>query len=457
MVIKPVDKNLGIAVIEKSVYHHLAQLHLSDATTYQPLDSDPLTATIAHINQTLDQLELEGLISATLKKSLTAKGDTTLGAFYVLPKLHKHTLESRPIVSNVTHPTRRISKHMHSVLVQAAESALSYIPNSLALTKDLAPLIATPNTMIITADIKSLYTRIPNDDGVRNVVKSICSDTANKIKPRALGTLLDLTLRNNVFAFGEQFFVQINGTAMGTIMAPTYANVYLKAKEEASLLSATCPHKAKIRLFRRYIDDILVVYENDDSSLPAFMNAMRNAYKPLELTFKIGRTNIVYLDTSLTIADTRIHHQLYQKPLSNKTYIDPSSQHPPHMLSNIIYNDLLRANRLCNEVETRNKHELSIIGKATVAGYPKKSLLALRDKARKKASEKSIASADPKPTVICLTYNGPATSELANTLKQHWSENADADQKLMIAYRTHPNLKKQTVRSKLPRTLPIPP
>ena len=36
--------------------------------------------------------------------------------------------------------------------------------------------------------------------------------------------LLTLVLKHNNFTFNEEHFVQINGTAMGTKMAPSYAN-----------------------------------------------------------------------------------------------------------------------------------------------------------------------------------------------------------------------------------------
>ena len=309
---------------------------------------------------------------------------------------------------------------------------------------------------IITADIKSLYTLIPNDDGIKSVVSEMITET--KLPPKTLGTLISLVLKNNIFKFGEDNYIQINGTAMGTIMAPTYANVYLKHKEEKTLLNTRSnPLLHNINLFKRYIDDICIVYNNVDNNIVQFIKILKKAYEPLELTVKVGKNNQVFLDTEISINSNNITTQLHIKPIANKVYIPPSSQHPPHMLKNIIFNDLLRANRLCTLNEQRNKHEVNIMCKAKQAGYKKKLLLQLRDKARKHNQKSSTqppapsSSQQPNRTIVCLTYNGNSTEKLSKTLKETWQANALSDQTLMIAYKTHNNIKKLTTRSKLKR------
>lgn len=335
-------------------------------------------------------------------------------------------------------------------MAKTAESAHSYIKNSLDLTHHLNTIPSTPTTLIITADIKSLYTLIPNDEGIANVVKEMTGKTTLPLK--TLETLLNLVLKNNIFKHGDEDFVQINGTAMGTIMAPTYANVFLKHKEEKTLLNPLLnPYLKNLKLFKRYIDDILIIYENADNSIVDFLKILKKTYEPLELTVKIGRQNQVFLDTEISLGLSKITTQLHQKPLSNKTYIPPSSQHPPHMLKNIIFNDLLRANRLCSETEQRNKHEINIMSKAMRAGYDKKTVLLLRKKARSKnnpPSSPTPTTLNP-PTIVTLTYNGESTEKLASTLKETWKATANSDLDLMVAYKTHSNLKKLTVRSKL--------
>ena len=43
---------------------------------------------------------------------------------------------------------------------------------------------------------------------------------------------LNIVVKNNVIKFNNKFFLQLQGTAMGTKMAPAYANLYMGSIEE---------------------------------------------------------------------------------------------------------------------------------------------------------------------------------------------------------------------------------
>ena len=55
-----------------------------------------------------------------------------------------------------------------------------------------------------------------------NMVHFISSFThPEQPNPEILGKLMSLILKHNVFEFDEKFYLQMQGTAMGTKMAPT--------------------------------------------------------------------------------------------------------------------------------------------------------------------------------------------------------------------------------------------
>jgi hypothetical protein len=457
-IIKPVDKNLGVAVIEKDLYIRLAQAqHLGDTKTYTKLEQDPLIETIALVNNTLAQLKQDWLLTTAEAKRLAAKQDSTNGVFYILPKLHKGKLDSRPICSNSSHPTRQVSNHLHSELLPTAKASFSYLDNSLELTKLLTTIQPTKTMVILTADIKSLYTNIPTSEGPQVVADKTAGNCAKKALK--LKTLLSLVLQNNVFTFNGGFYKQINGTAMGTIMAPTYANCYLRAKEEAGLADWLKPTHPNVKLYKRYIDDIGCLFDNHDNKLGDFINAMKRAYSPLELTFKIGRGEtpgraIIYLDLELSLNDhnQRIDYEMHRKPSNNKSYIPSDSNHPVHMLHNTVYNDMLRAHRLCSTPATLKKHLAVISANARKQGYTKGQVQLLQNRATKKAAQPPTENAnEPPPTILTLTYNGARTQKLASNLREYWTTHADPTAKLMLAYRTNPNMKDLLVRSKAPQ------
>ena len=90
------------------------------------------------------------------------------------------------------------------------------------------------NCILATMDVSSLYTNIPNDEGLAAAMHTLEThrDTPN-IKPKnlTLVKLLELVLTKNNFQFNGVTFLQVGGTAMGTKVAPSYAVNYMGAFE----------------------------------------------------------------------------------------------------------------------------------------------------------------------------------------------------------------------------------
>jgi hypothetical protein len=64
--------------------------------------------------------------------------------------------------------------------------------------------------------------------------------------------LLDLVLTKNNFMFNGQNYVQVSGTAMGTKLAPGYANLFMADFEEQHVFT----HHIQPLFYGRFIDDI---------------------------------------------------------------------------------------------------------------------------------------------------------------------------------------------------------
>ena len=83
------------------------------------------------------------------------------------------------------------------------------------------------NTTFVTMDVTSHYTNIPHDDGNAACRKIWEQRTVQEPPTECLVETLTLVLKNNNFTFDGNHYLQINGTAMGTKMAPSYANIFM--------------------------------------------------------------------------------------------------------------------------------------------------------------------------------------------------------------------------------------
>ena len=83
-------------------------------------------------------------------------------------------------------------------------------------------------------DVRSLYTNIPNNEGIQAVREKL-NDSPSRLPSRVITTFLMLILSLNNFIFNGINYLQTKGCAMGTKCAPTYANIFMGKFEETHI------------------------------------------------------------------------------------------------------------------------------------------------------------------------------------------------------------------------------
>ena len=77
-----------------------------------------------------------------------------------------------------------------------------------------------------------------------------------------------MILTMNNFSFNDNHYLQIHGTAMGTTMAPSYANLFLGYFEANALENALFqPHT-----WLQYINDIFMIWTEGLDNLKIFID-----------------------------------------------------------------------------------------------------------------------------------------------------------------------------------------
>ena len=129
-----------------------------------------------------------------------------------------------------------------------------------------------PGAKPFSIDIKSFYTNIILREGLEAFKEMLDEIPKKSIPTEYLIKLLKLVMECNIFKFNNEFWIQLIGTCMGTRVAPTYANVFM-GKLEKEMLSK-CPEHLKkfIHTWRRFIDDILVIWTGSDETFNEFFN-----------------------------------------------------------------------------------------------------------------------------------------------------------------------------------------
>ena len=154
---------------------------------------------------------------------------------YFLKKLHKKPLGIRPIVSGCSGPTERVSSFLDHIIKPPVPTIPSYIKDSPHLISLLENTPIPSNPILATIDVSSLYTNIPQDEGTEACLDAIDAAEASHNPTDILRQLFEIILKFNVFSFDGQIYEQIQGTAMGTKMAPFYTNLFMDKFERAFL------------------------------------------------------------------------------------------------------------------------------------------------------------------------------------------------------------------------------
>ena len=143
-------------------------------------------------------------------------------------EIFKHNyLKLRPIEGGPKRRTRKLSQLIDILLKPFLKRIKSFIRDSLDFLPK-CPRDVNENTEIVTFDVISLYTSIPHEFGLE-AIDYFLNKYQEDLQPRSRKEFVlesaNFILKNNTLTFDSEFYLQIKGTKMGTIFAPTYADL----------------------------------------------------------------------------------------------------------------------------------------------------------------------------------------------------------------------------------------
>jgi hypothetical protein len=151
-----------------------------------------------------------------------------------MPKVHKNKfpVPFRPVISASGSISAKISTFIDVKLQPLTQYIPSYCRDSNSFLSDLRQLDALPPTAhIFTSDATSMYTNIDPNEGISTLEKyfdEFDNECINEnIQKDLLLELTALVMKTNVFQFGNTWWQQKIGTAMGTPCACIYATQFI--------------------------------------------------------------------------------------------------------------------------------------------------------------------------------------------------------------------------------------
>lgn len=244
----------------------------------------------------------------------------------------------RPIISGSGGPTDRPSWAVCTVLSQLLEFVPCHLKNVTQVLQDLGQLSGKKTSLnwaYESFDVESLYTNIDNQTALAAVVdllrKNMASVNFFGMSGQDIRHLLEACLNFSLFQFDGKYYTQKRGLAMGSRLAPVLAVIYMSALETPSRSIPTL-------LFKRYIDDYLVVAESEEN-LDRIFRSLNTQSPHIRLTREkpnpLGGW-LPFLNIELRIENGTVETRWYRKPANHNLMVHQKSHHPWKVKRNLV-------------------------------------------------------------------------------------------------------------------------
>ncbi|CAJ0962562.1 unnamed protein product [Ranitomeya imitator] len=402
--------------MDKLHYKNEVYRQLGDTTTYKKPSHNPTTSIQNTIKTTLDEFQTRGILDGKTRDFLTKKHPIT-PVIYILPKIHKdlHNTPGRPIVASTDLVLAPISIYLEKILTPLIRNTRSFLLDTGAFRQIIRNITPVPsNAILVSFDVKDLYTSIPHTNGIHSTRWLLSNNNMSPNLTEFCCTLLSIVLNNNFFLFEDTYYLQTKGSAMGSNVAPPYANAYMGHYEDTLRYTHEL-FRNHVLTWKRYIDDVFCIWRGDLDSLQTFFQFLKTAWPGLDFTMTHDSHQISFLDT-LVNKDTNgnLSTDLYSKPTDRNSLLHYDSFHPLNMKKSIPKSQLNRVTKIVSDPASKDQRISEMKSKFRERGYPSRIL----DHATMDQTIKERNSATSRIPFVHQYH--PAAYRLHKTIRQHW-------------------------------------
>ena len=488
--IKQADKGSAVVVMDTTHYIDLVQQMLNDQNFYEQSRQYKQQKVLRQLfvllhlyRKCLTEKEMDYLTNFNCKSS----------NFYGLPKIHKSKtineicrnsektyiniprpddLKLRPIVAGPACETHRLSNMLDILLKPFIIHIRSFIRDDLDMLNNL-PESVDQNCKLVSFDVVNLYTNIPHNYGIEAIqhwLNTYPDDLHPRFEKEFVLKGLRFILENNYFNFNDKSYRQKTGTAMGTKVAPTYANLVMgfheiKMYEESCRKFGNTFETYLIENWKRYLDDCFIIWNQDLNKLQEFKTLLNNIDDHIQFTMESSDKELPFLDILIIKNETTIETDIYFKPTDSKQYLLYTSCHPKHTKNNIPYNLARRICTIVSNTQTRDQRLDELRSILRKRRYPNTLIDTGIQKAKQMSTQelRRVRSKNEERVIPYVSTFNPKNAEMFQYIYQNLPIlNSDEKMKQILAENTiikskrqPKSLKKFLTSAKLQQDLPI--
>ena len=457
LIVRPCDKNLGLAILNRRDYVEMVMEHLNDATVYQKelrAHDEIVQETQSQLEPLCREIQEEFTEIVSIDKFMEAAATkTTIPAFHAIPKIHKSPMKGRPIAGAVNWLTTNASAFLAWLLKPIIDEREFILRDSKSIIQPLEALEIPEDAILVSFDITALY---PSMDQERTIqaVRDLFPTRQNTLHER----LTRFVLTNSYVEFEGEIYKQIDGMAMGTNAAVQLANLYASELIERDARIRELIARMT-RFYGRFIDDMFLVWTGSKEELMAFYAALNQLHPRLKFTMEQSTESIAFLDLLVTKRGNRLHISTFQKTMNRYLYIPAQSAHPIAAKRGFIKGELIRYARNSTTEDAFEMTRSMFRQRLLLRGYAHSFLnqcfsaitYADRMEYLEKSRKREYENTDAKKAFFKIRFHPDIVALRLPSLLRRYRNQIDFDLTItpVLAYRKDKNIAALCTRSRL--------
>lgn len=338
------DKNMGVTIwLRDQFIKQVLQEHLNNEDYYENITANIQEWKYIVENRFRTFVDRHGWalpdsVQTFLYRSEETYGFDRIAPFRATAKVHKNPVKLRPVIAKCGTTTEAISKWLDVELQKIAKHMSWCIKDSDSFRQEVTNLVLPPNARITSLDAVAMYNNIDIAHAQQVMGHWIDRYPGEDLARKdTILSAIDLIMRFNIFNFGDSYFLQKIGTAMGTSCAVQFANLYFGWHEQESILPEFQERLGRLFYHARFVDDVFLIWIGGADAEWNRLTSSFNNFGILKWTSLELGTSVDFLDLTLTIKGNRIVTKTFQKKDNPYLYIPPHSAHPANTINGTIY------------------------------------------------------------------------------------------------------------------------
>jgi len=225
------------------------------------------------------------------------------------------------------------------------------------------------------------------------------------------------------FRFLDEQYVQVDGVAMGSPLAPILADLFMvKMEQKLNRFSTNRP-----KVWLRYVDDVFCVFEISMEKINEFLERINRWHPNLRFTVEFEKNKqLPFLDVLITREDDQHTTSLYRKPTHTDLYLLWESNQCRKYKLGLIKTLTVRVLRICSTPQLIAKETERLRATLQTNGYPPHIIRrgireghVIAKKLQQQQQSPQQTTTVPKKTVFfTLGYYGHETVILASKIRK---------------------------------------